>query len=121
MICLLIKDCIDRAHRVGKSYIDKSNGKSVKSIIIKYKAWNDRRKFYLNRPKKKPGINFSVSVDLTKRRHTLLKKAREAISDDDYTGDALYAFSDINCSLGIKLSNGDFKFFNSEKQLDDIL
>ena len=93
----------------------------MKSIIIKYKAWNDRRTFYLNRPKKTAGIKFSVSVDLTKRRHNLLKKAREAINDDDYTGDALYAFSDINCSLGIKLSNGDFKFFNSEKQLDDIL
>ena len=32
------KDCIDRVHRVGKSYLDKSNGKSVKSIIVKYKA-----------------------------------------------------------------------------------
>ena len=44
-------DEIDRAHRIGKSYVEETSGKKVKSIIIKYKSWDARSRFYKARPK----------------------------------------------------------------------
>ena len=32
-----------------------------------------------------------------------------------------YAFADINCSLGLRLKNGRFRFFNSSKELNMAL
>ena len=102
---------IDRAHRVGKSCLDRSNGKSVKSIIIKYKGWNDRRKFYLNRPKKKPCRNFSVSVDLKPNLHRAIFGRSSAIagSRNEFYSQALnqrlefWSLATENCSVEIRL------------------
>ena len=61
---------IDRAHCVGLPYSDKNSGKKVKSIIVKFRSWKARQRFYKGRPRyyadssKKPG--FTVSNDLTK-------------------------------------------------------
>ena len=98
-------DDIDRAHFVGKDFVNKQN-KKVRSIIIRFRSWNSRLAFYRARPKfvskKKPDINpskFSVSIDLTKRRYNLLKVAKEKIKNNPHVD---YAFSDVNCSLAIK-------------------
>ena len=119
------ENSIDRAHRIGKPYTDKESGKTIRSIIVKFKAWADRTSFYKNRPKrfingkKKPGSTpFSVSLDITKRRYELLKRAL-GIVDQYY--DVKYAFCDINCSLGIKLTNDKLLFFNDNEQLEDHL
>ena len=45
----------------------------------------------------------------------LLKEARTRIKSADSVE---YAFADINCSLGLRLKNGRFKFFNSSEGLD---
>ena len=93
------------ASRIGKEYSDKTTGKKVKSIIVKFKSWKSRQQLYNSRPrldknrKKKPGQNFTISVDLTKRRYELLMKARRLIKDKDAID---FVFSDINCSLGVK-------------------
>ena len=73
---------IDRAHRIDKEYSDKTTGKKLKSMFVKFKSWKSRQQLYNSRPrfdknrKKKPGQIFTISVDLTKRRYELLMKAR---------------------------------------------
>ena len=73
----------DRAHRIGLPYTDKNSGKKVKSIIVKFRPWKARLRFCKGRPRhyadssKKPGFN--VSVDLTKRRYSLLTKSKGLI------------------------------------------
>ena len=50
--------------------------------------------------RKKPGTNnFSVWLDLTKRRYALLAKAKDLVRDIPSVG---YRFCDINCSLAMK-------------------
>ena len=101
---------IDRTHRIGKSYVDKVSGKMVKQIIVKFRSWSARTKFFQARPKsfengiKKPGPrSFGVTIDLTKRRYALLNDAKGII--DNYP-EANYAFADVNCSLAIRLAIG---------------
>ena len=69
----------DRAHGIGKPFLHKERKKEVWSIIVKFKTWKARAAFYKARPKKyvngrkKPGLtSSSVSLDLTKRRYSLL-------------------------------------------------
>ena len=84
-------------------------------MIVKFKNCGSVTKVYKNRKK----LNkFKFWVDLTKRRLLLLKKARdmtENVPNVDFT------FSDVNCRLALKLTNGDFKFFNSETELASII
>jgi len=115
---------IDRAHYIGKEYINKQN-KKVKSIIVRFRSWNSRVAFYKARPKylKKvePGSKspkFSVSTDLTKRRYNLLKVAKEKVKDNPHVD---YVYSDINCSLAIKFKNESFDFFNDIDDLDNLI
>ena len=119
------ENLIDRAHRIGKVYVDRVSGKKTKSIIVKFKSWADRINFYKNRPKrfvdgtKKPGdIPFAVSLDLTKRRYDLLKRAEGLVNQYN---DIKYAFCDVNCSLGFKMANDEFLFFNNEDELQNCL
>ena len=116
---------IDRVHRIGKSYIDKQSGKCVKSIIVKFGCWDARTNFYKARPKsflngkKKPGQTpFQITLDLTKRRYDLLKLATGIIKENPQV---LYAFADTNCSLAIKSANNKYYYFNSERELHDII
>ena len=117
------ESCIDRAHRVGKSY--DVNGVRYQSIIVKFRSWNDRAKLYRARPKFKPDhmknsdtLGFNVAVDLTKRRYELLRSARETIKDNSKVK---FAYADINCSLALCLHDNSFCYFNSEDDLKQIL
>ena len=42
---------IDRAHYIGKSYVDKMKNKKVRSLIIKFKSWRSRCAFHKSRPR----------------------------------------------------------------------
>ena len=58
------------------------------------------------------------TIDLTKRRLSLLTKAREmtkGIREVDY------AFSDVNCRLAFRLTLGEFKFFKSEAEIANAI
>ena len=118
------EEVIDRAHRVGKEYTDKISKKKVKSIIVKFKSWKARQKLYNARPrvqkdgKKKPRQNFSISVDLTRRRYQLLSEAKGIVKDINGIN---FAFVNINCSLGVRYDNGSFDYFNSEQELHNII
>ena len=67
---------INRAHRVGKAKIDPKSKRHTQAIIVQFRNWDARCKFYQNRPKfhkEKPGEEavvrkFTVALDLTKRR-----------------------------------------------------
>ena len=115
---------IDRAHYIGKPYMDKKKNKKVRSFIVKFKSWKTRTSFYKSRPRnhldgqRKPGSTFNVSLDLTKRRYDLLMKARGLIIGNPLVA---YAFCDINCSLVIKFNDNTYQYFNSELELDKLL
>ena len=104
---------IVRAHRVGKV----TNGGETKprQMIVKFKSWDIRTQIYKARKKL---TDRKIFIDLTKRRFALMKLATEKIQSNDNIN---YAFCDINCSLGVKLLNGDLRFFNSEVELDSII
>ena len=69
----ICQEGIDHAHRTGMEYTEKNSGKKAKSIIVKFKSWRVRKKFYDARPKnfkdgeKKPGTNHFLSW-LTKQK-----------------------------------------------------
>ena len=77
---------IDRAHAIGKPFLDKEWKKKVKSIIVKFKSWKVLAVFNKARPenyvngRKKTGLRlFSVLLDLTKCCYSLLAKAKSII------------------------------------------
>ena len=116
---------IDRAYDIGKPFLDKKRKKKVRSIIVKFKSWKARAAFYKVRSKnhvngrKKPRLTlFSVSLDLAKRRYSLLTKAKSIIKDN---AAVIFALADINCSIALKLNDDKFHYFNREDELNKIL
>ena len=94
-------------------------------MIVKFKSWKAPAAFYKARPKnyvngkKKPGLtSFSVSLDLTKLRYSLLAKAKSIIKDNPAV---MFAFADINCSLASKLNDDKFHYFKLIPLLNKIL
>ena len=110
----LSKEDIIRAHRVGK--VTGTENTRPRQMIVKFKSWDIRTQLYKGR-KSLPN-NQKVSLDLTKRRFALKMLAIEKVKN---TEKAEYAFSDINCSLCLKLSSGEYRYFNTEEELDTIL
>ena len=117
-----IKNCVNvdieesefnRIHRIGPK-INK-NGKAFQQIIVKSKGFVPRTKVYTARKHK---ADIAIYLDLTKRRYLLLKdtyiRANNCASVD-------FACADINCSLCLRLKNGDWKFFNSLEELERLL
>ena len=95
--------------------------RKVKLIIMKFKSSKSGQSLYNARPrikKKKPGQNFTISVDLTRRRYLLLKKARRDIKDNEAIN---FVFVDINCSLQVKLNDGSFKYINNNDKLVNVI
>ena len=105
---------IDRAHRVGKGKKDK-NGNESRQMIVKFLSWRVRTQVYKNR---KSLENNRLYLDLTKRRLDLLNVANEKVKDYEMVH---FAFCDINCSLCLRLKNGQYKYFNSEEELGSLL
>ena len=93
--------------------------KLTECMVPESPSWirNGKRNYVNGR--KKPGLtSFSVSLDLTKRRYSLLAKAKSIIKDNPAV---MFAFADINCSLALKLNDDKFHYFNSEDELNKIL
>ena len=106
--------CYDRAHRVGKVYTD-ANGKVTKPMIVRLVSWKARTDIYRAR---KRDSSTRFYMDLTKRRFSLKKFAYEKIKDNGLVD---FVFADVNNNIGFRLKNGQFKFFNSEEELEKIL
>ena len=73
---------IDRAHGIGKPFLDKERKKKVRSVIVKFKSWKARATFYKARPKnyvngkKKPGLT-SFVVRSNKTSLLVISKGQE--------------------------------------------
>ena len=73
---------IDRAHGIGKRFLDKEREKKVSSVIVKFKSWKARAAFYKARPKnyvngkKKPGLT-SFVVRSNKTSLLVISKGQE--------------------------------------------
>ena len=104
---------IDRAHRVGR--ITTGEDQRPRQMIVKFKCWDIRTQIYKGRKALK---DRKIFIDLTKRKFALLKIANEKANNNDNID---FVFSDINCSLCAKLKTGEYKYFNSETELDSIL
>ena len=105
-------DRIDRAHRIGQK--SKSKGRVDQAIIVKFARWNDRTAVYTGRKNLESKF---VHLDLTPRRAKLL--ARERVKEVPEIAE--FAFVDVNCRVGIKTTEGEFKFFNSIEDFDAFL
>ena len=84
-------------------------------VIVKFKSWSSRTQVYLARKRSK---NLKYRVDLTERRLSLLAKDREmtkAIPEADF------GFSDVNCRLAVRLTSSEFKVFNSETEIANVI
>ena len=104
----------NRIHRVGQKY-RRDDAKECQQVIVKFKGFMSRTKVYRARKYK---CDISIQLDLTKRRYDQLKSARTRMKDVDSVE---YAFAEINCSLGLRLKNGRFRFFNSSENLNMAL
>ena len=105
---------LDRAHRVGKSYVG-SDGVRKHQVIVKFTTWQHRTEFYRKRK------NLSVAkvyIDLTQDNFKLLRRSQAKVEGNNVID---YVFADVNCSLCAKLRNGMFKHFSSDEDLDRII
>ena len=112
---------IFRAHRIGpKKKIDNN---VTQAIIVKFNDWDARCALYRARPTRKKPIKDiifkSISLDLAKDRIGLLEKARERIKNSNLDANEVYAFADINCNLTVRFGQSDFRYFDSEKKLEE--
>ena len=113
-----IEQNIDRAHGIGKSYHHKKSKKKCKSIIVKFSSFRYPTKAY--RKKKNLDDGVTAHIDLTKKRHSLLRKANDLVRNRD---EVLFCYADINCWLKLKWADQSKKgkFFSSLDELNEIL
>ena len=60
----------------------------------------------------------SVKLDLTKKRHNILKSAR-SIADEKQ--DIKYVFADVNCRLKVVFNEGTFEFLKDISELNELI
>ena len=109
---------IERAHRIGPVFKETNKdgmATDPQQVIVKFKSWSSRTQVYRAHKRSK---NLKYRVDLMKRHLSLLAKAREmtkGIPEVDF------AFSYVNCRLAFRLTSGEFKLFNSETEIVNVI
>ena len=99
---------VDRAHRTGRSYVDKK-GKRHTPVIVRFTSWRARNCFYEARRES----NLYVKADLTARRQSLLAQALDLHESDSKISKFIqYIFIDRNCHLTLKTTDGRLLHFN---------
>ena len=86
------------------------------AIIVKFHSWGQCTAVYKARKKLSNGQ--SIRLDLTNRRSMLFILAKEQNADNPNID---FAFVDVNYRLGFKFKTGEFKFFNSVREINNIL
>ena len=115
--CKIPNLMIDRAHRIGPRRTD-DDGIGQQSVIARFVSFRHRTLLYNCRKKLKEKKGISIRLDLTKRKHDLLKLARDKVKDDNLVS---YAYADVNCRLKVKFADGNEKSFASISQLKVLL
>ena len=95
----------NRIHRIGPKI--KKNGNTFQQILVKFKGFVPPAKVYRARKHKDDIV---IHLDITKRRYLLLKDAYGKAKDCAIVH---FACANINCSLCLRLKNGNWKFFIS--------
>ena len=101
----------DRAQRVGSSHDRDGKLRADRQMIVKFTSFWARSTVYRARPKVG---DIQVYIDQTKRRFNFRKMAVDYVKDKPKVD---FVFADINCSLCVRLKNGQFKFFCSKDEL----
>ena len=103
----------NRIHKIEPKI--KKKGKTFQQIIVRFKGFVPRTKVCRS---KKHKADIAIHLELTKHRYLLLKdahgKAKDCVS-------VKFVGADINCSLCLRLKNGDWKFFSSLEELERLL
>ena len=107
---------IDRAHRIGNEYTDKTSGKKCKSIIVRFTTFRHRTVFYHNRKNLKR--NVKVKLDLTKKRYLIFSEALKLSQNFESVN---FVMVDINCRLKVVFKDGSYEFFTDCDNLREIL
>ena len=105
--------CIDRAHRVGKAIF--KDGLKKQPMIVKFTTWRHRTEVFRARKKLK---DYTIYLDLTRERLSLLKEARKYIEGNS---SCEYAFADVNCRLSLRFKDGSLKYFSDLEALKSLL
>ena len=111
---VLPENSIERAHHVCKPRTGE-DGKKNQQMIVKLKSWKVRNNIYKKRKGQQP---VKVYLDLTVRRLNSKKLAIEKTNNCEHVA---FVFTNINCRLTLRLTNGLVKYFSSEEELDNIL
>ena len=107
---------IDRAHRIGRPYVDREKNVECQSVIMRL-TFRHRTQLYNAR---KLMENISVKLDLTKHRYQILKEARRIIERID---EVEYVYADINFRLKVKMGDDiipyerSLNFFECQEKL----
>ena len=106
---------IDRAHRIGRGYKDKTRNVPCKSIIVRFSTFRHRTLFYWNRNNLK---NAKVRLDLTKKRYKIFTDAIDFVKAYKNVD---YVMVDINCRLKVFFKNGRSSFFDNISDLKNLI
>ena len=106
---------IDRVHRIGRGYKDKTRNVPCKSIIVRFSIFWHRPLLYRNRSKLK---NAKVRLDLTKKRYKVFTDAIDFVKAYKNVD---HVMVDINCQLKVFFKNGRSSFFDNIFDLKNLI
>ena len=107
--------CIDRAHKIGKAYIDRVSKEELNTVIVRFTSFRYRTLLYKAR---KNLSKVKIRLDLSKYRYGILKKARDMVEQNN---SVKFVYADINCRFKLHPVAGSESFFDSLEDLEEIL
>ena len=89
-----------------------------KGIIVKFISFRYLAKAY--RQKRNVDDGVTAHIDLTKKRHLLLRKVNDLLRNRD---EVIFCYADINCRLKLKRADklNQDKFFSYLDEVNEIL
>ena len=101
---------IDRAHRISKTYTEKTSGLKYKRIIVRFATFRHKTMFYHIRKNLKR--NLKVKLDLTKKRYSTFTEAMQLAKNNKAVK---FVMTDINYRLKVVFKDGNSLFLLIEK------
>ena len=101
---------IDRAHRISKTYTEKTSGLKYKRIIVRFATFRHKTMFYHIRKNLKR--NLKVKLDLTKKRYSTFTEAMQLVKNNKAVK---FVMTDINYRLKVVFKDGNSLFLLIEK------
>ena len=89
-------EVIDRAHRIGKPYINRETNVKNQAVIVRMTTFRHRTMVYRARKEIENKSKIKVRLDLTKTRYDVLKSANRLVKGVEKVK---WVYADINCRL----------------------